>query len=124
MEILIAEDDRVTVNILSSVLKKAGYDILIAHDAMQAVMMAMRKPPDAILLDIGMPGGTGMQVLQRLKASTKTSMIPVVVLTGSTEPDLPDRVRTLGAAEFLSKPVDPPTLLSTLQRLLGQPESG
>ena len=123
MEILIAEDDRVTVNILSSVLKKAGYDTLIAHDAMQAVMMAMRKPPDAILLDIGMPGGTGLQVLQRLKASTKTSMIPVVVLTGSTEPDLPDRVRSLGAAEFLSKPVDPPTLLSTLQRLLGEPES-
>ena len=123
MEILIAEDDRVTVNILSSVLKKAGYDTLIAHDAMQAVMMAMRKPPDAILLDIGMPGGTGLQVLQRLKASTKTSMIPVIVLTGSTEPDLPDRVRALGADEFLSKPVDPATLLSTLQRLLGQPES-
>jgi DNA-binding response OmpR family regulator len=123
MEILIAEDDRVTVQILSSVLKKAGYDVLIAHDAMQAVMMAMRKPPDAILLDIGMPGGTGMQVLQRLKASTKTSMIPVIVLTGSTEPDLPDRVRALGAAEFMSKPVDPATLLSTLQRLLGQPES-
>jgi two-component system cell cycle response regulator len=123
MEILIAEDDRVTVQILSSVLKKAGYDVLIAHDAMQAVMMAMRKPPDAILLDIGMPGGTGMQVLQRLKASTRTSMIPVIVLTGSTEPDLPDRVRALGAAEFMSKPVDPATLLSTLQRLLGQPES-
>jgi DNA-binding response OmpR family regulator len=120
MRILIAEDDRVALEILAAAVKAAGHEVTIAQDAMQAVMVAMRTQPDAIVLDIGMPGGSGVQVLQRLKASVKTSMIPIVVVTGSSEPDLPDRVRSMGAAEFMTKPVNPSQLREVLDRVLGK----
>ena len=70
-----------------------------------------------------MPGGTGMLVLERLKASTRTSQIPVIVLSGSTDPDADASVRRLGADAFLSKPVDVDELLGALARVLGQSPS-
>ena len=106
MTILIADDDRVLVQILSVRLKKAGYRVVAVYDAMQAILVALRNPPDAILLDVNMPGGTGRQVLRQLKNSTKTSHVPIIVITGSVEPDVVESVRSLGADEFMTKPPD------------------
>ena len=75
MTILIADDDRVLVQILSVRLKKAGYRVVAVYDAMQAILVALRNPPDAILLDVNMPGGTGRQVLRQLKNSARPSRI-------------------------------------------------
>ena len=93
---------------------------MVAHDAMQALMSAMRSPPDAIVLDIQMPGGTGLEALRKLKTSTKTSSIPVIVLSGSGTKDTPREVTELGADEFLLKPVDPEALYQALCRATGQ----
>lgn len=118
MLVLIADDDQVTVQMVSSLLKASGHEVRAAYDSIQAVMLAMRQPPDAIILDIAMPAGGGWSVLQRLRASSKTSGIPVVVLTASTDPEFPERARTLGAHAFLSKPVVPDQLRSALDRLV------
>lgn len=118
--ILIADDDLVTISMLEGVLKAGGFEISIAADAMQTIMLAVRKPPDAIILDIGMPGGGGYQVLERLKASTnkKLNTVPIIVLTGLTDPQLRGRVLGMGANEFFSKPVAPDKLREALDRLL------
>ncbi|HMA41723.1 MAG TPA: response regulator [Gemmatimonadales bacterium] len=121
MLVLIADDDQVTVQLVSSVLKANGYDVRAAYDSLQAVTLALRDPPDAIILDIAMPAGGGWSVLERLKASSKTRAIPVVVLTALTDPQLPARARALGADAFLVKPVAPNELRSTLERLLNPP---
>jgi CheY-like chemotaxis protein len=118
MTILVADDDHVMTLLLSNRLKHAGYSVLVAHDAMQAIMIAMRTLPDAILLDIKMPGGTGMQVLRRLKDSTKTSLIPIIVVSGSIDAEIVATVKTAGAEEYLSKPPDVDRLLSILDGLL------
>lgn len=117
--ILLAEDDRVTLETLAAKLQGVGYQVVTAMDAMQAVMVAQRQALDAVLLDIQMPGGTGLDALKRLRASTKTQLIPVIVISGSDVPDASDRARALGAAEFLPKPVDFERLRDTLTRLLG-----
>lgn len=119
--ILIADDDPVTVQMLSGVLTGRGFAVSVARDAMQAVMMAVRKPPDGLILDIGMPGGTGFQVLERLKVGAKTSKVPIMVLTALTDPELQARVRALGAKEFFTKPILPEKLLEAVDRLLGDP---
>jgi two-component system, response regulator RegA len=120
-QILIADDDPVTVQMLSGVLTEHGFAVSVAHDAMQAVMMAVRKPPDGLILDIGMPGGTGFQVLERLKVGAKTRTIPIMVLTALTDPALQARVRALGAKEFFMKPIAPDQLLQAVDRLLEPP---
>src|SRR5438270_13821487 len=97
MDILIADDDRVLGNLLSARLRKLGYKTTVAFDAMQAVMIAMKIQPAAVLLDLGMPGGTGIEVLRRLRSSNRTSTTPIIVLTGSPDQDIGDRVLEMGA---------------------------
>jgi DNA-binding response OmpR family regulator len=114
MNILVAEDDKMLSKMMCSVLKEGGHICIPAFDAMQAVMYAMKQPPDLVLLDINMPGGTGVGVLQKLKASSKTSFVPILVISGSIDPAMPAHVLTLGAAKFLSKPLEPDVLLQAV----------
>ena len=104
MTILIADDDRVLTQVLSIRLKKAGYRVVVVYDAMQAILTALRNPPDAILLDVNMPGGTGLQVLRQLKNSAKTNQIPIIVISGSMDPATASLVTSMGADEYLGKP--------------------
>lgn len=123
MKIVVADDDRVLSQLVCAVVREAGHLPIPAFDAMQAMMFAMRPPvPDCIILDINMPGGTGLEALRKLKLSARTAPIPVIVLSGNTEEDMPAQVRQLGAAEFLAKPIEPETLLRAIRRALGQPE--
>ncbi|MCX5759970.1 MAG: response regulator [Gemmatimonadetes bacterium] len=119
--VLLADDDKVQTLMLSSLLRDKGYIVAAAYDATYTFMVAMKSPPDVIVLDIQMPGGTGIVVLERLKASSKTWQIPVIVLSGSTDPKAADTVKALGAAEYLAKPVDVDQLLAALARALGLP---
>jgi two-component system cell cycle response regulator DivK len=119
--ILVAEDDPVTLETLAAKLRGAGFQVVTAMDAMQTVMAAQRQGPDAVLLDIQMPGGTGLDALKRLRASTKTRLIPVIVISGATAADTADRVKALGAADFLPKPVDFERLRESLGRLIAAP---
>ena len=119
LKILIAEDDQVMAQLVATVVRKAGHVPTHAYDAMQTVMFAMRTPaPALIILDINMPGGTGLDALLKLKRSAKTGQIPVVVLSGSTDQSLPTKVIEAGAVAFLPKPIDPVTLMAAIQDAL------
>ena len=118
LKVLIADDDRVLSQVLSARLTAKGWTVQAAYDAMQTVMFAMRLMPDAIVLDVHMPGGTGIAALKQLKASAKTSQIPVLVLSGSTDAAEADGPRALGASQFVFKPVDPDVLHDMLVQLV------
>ncbi len=120
--VLLADDDKVQTMMLSTQLRAKGFSVAAAYDATYTFMVAMKSPPDAVVLDIQMPGGTGRAVLERLKGSSKTMQIPVIVLSGLTDPNLKDEVIALGACEFLTKPVDVEALVAALRRALGMPE--
>jgi two-component system, OmpR family, KDP operon response regulator KdpE len=119
--ILIAEDDPVMASTLSGALKSRGYGVVLARDAMQAVMFAVQQQPNAILLDVNMPAGTGLGALTRLQASARTSSIPVLVVSGSTDLTLPATMRAEGAQGFFKKPVDLDALCARLEELLPSP---
>jgi CheY-like chemotaxis protein len=122
-KILIADDSRVQVHLFSTCLTDKGFDVVVAVDALQAWMKALREAPDAIVLDINMPGGSGLEVLRRLRLSTKTRHIPVVVVSGSDEPELKREVTGLGAEAFLQKPVDLDQLSTIVCQRLRPPAS-
>ncbi|HEV8524159.1 MAG TPA: response regulator [Terriglobales bacterium] len=104
--ILVVDDDRVLVAWMSEQLRARGFNVVVGFDAMQAIMAAQRTPLSAVLLDVQMPGGTGLEVLKRLKSSTKTRNVPIIVVTGSIEPDFAWNVTALGADAVLFKPVE------------------
>jgi CheY-like chemotaxis protein len=105
-KILIADDSRVYVHLISGWLKDRGFEVLVASDAIQAFVMATKHRPDAIVLDISMPAGSGIDVLKKLKLSAKTQSIPVLVVTGNAGNEMRNLVKRLGAADLLEKPLE------------------
>ena len=119
MNILVADDDKVHVHLITALLKKRGYGVTVAYDGLQAWSAALRSKPDAIILDIHMPAGTGFEVLRKLKTSTKTSQIPVIVVSGSVSDDEITAIESLGAERFVRKPPDLDSLFDILREILG-----
>jgi len=117
-KILIADDSRFQAQLLASYLDAKAFEVIFAADALQAWMAALRSNPAVILLDINMPGGTGMEVLKRLKISSKTHDIPVIVVSGDGDPETESKARGLGAADFLHKPVEQDRLCEAVDRVL------
>lgn len=103
--VLIADDDQIFRQLVSKYLNERGFDVKVASDGMQASMMAIRHSPDAIILDIRMPAGSGLEVMKRLRGSQKSSTIPVLAVSADTDGNLPYEAKLLGAAGFMAKPV-------------------
>ncbi|HEV7596376.1 MAG TPA: response regulator [Gemmatimonadaceae bacterium] len=117
--ILVVDDDRVVSHLVTSLLREKGHKVLTAYDAVQGMIQAKRTPPvDVIVLDINMPGGSGEDTLKKIKMSTRTSDIPVIILSGSIDSQGQERVRALGAEAVLSKPLVPEELLAALTKAL------
>ena len=117
--ILIVDDSADTRLLLSARLKVHHYHTVFAADALQAMSVALKERPDVILLDLGLPGGNGLVVLQRFKSNTFLSGIPVIIVTAE-DPQVAE-ARTLegGAVAFLQKPVDQAKLIAAVQQAVG-----
>ena len=101
-------------------LRANHYDTAFAADAMQAVSAARKDRPDLVLLDLSLPGGDGIVVMERFRANAELSVIPVIVITGRDP--LVNRQRALeaGAVAFFQKPVDNAELLAAIREALGE----
>jgi CheY-like chemotaxis protein len=114
--ILIVDDNADTRLVLSARLKANHYHTVFAADALQAMSVALKERPDAILLDLGLPGGNGLMVLERLKANTSLGSIPVIIVTAE-DPQVAEACAIEGGAvAFLHKPVDQDKLMAAVQQ--------
>jgi len=117
LKILIIDDDRALVALLSRQLRDAGYQVVAALDPVQGMMSAKRETPELVLLDVVMPAGGGMPLLEKLLLNKA----PVIVMTASSDPKLEAEAKSTGAAGFLKKPMDPSALRALVEELLGPP---
>ena len=113
--ILVVDDDENLLRALSIRLKAAGYTVFAAMDGMQAVMMTHKREPDLIILDIRMPGGSGITVLDKLHSSMKTRSIPVIMVTAFDDDETKEKVREMGAYRYFRKPFDTDDLLKAVE---------
>ena len=120
-KILIVDDSPEFQLLVRSFLAEEPYLILSAGDPLQATGSALRDNPSLIVVDIGLPGGDGWILLDRLKSNPFTRNIPVVVVTGQTKQGLEEKSRTKGAVAFLTKPIEKQALLSTVTHILHPP---
>ena len=119
VKILLIDDDPGVVRALGAALRREGYETLTALDAVQATMFARREMPALILLDLGLPAGDGLRVLEVLSRQASTAAIPVVVLTGSSDPEKLTRARELGASDCFVKGPDLAALMARIRALAG-----
>ncbi len=116
--IMVVEDDVDISRSLQIRLGMHGFRVCQAFDAVLAMDVAKRHRPDLVILDISMPGGSGFDVADRLRAEPGSENVPIIFLTASLRPDLPERASLVGASAFLTKPYDSAQLLSEVRRLV------
>lgn len=104
--ILLVDDTPAILQVLNATLKKR-YRTKVAVSGEKAIQICSRDPkPDLVLLDIMMPEMDGFEVCERLKASPETQHIPIIFLSGKDNPADRARGLSLGAVDFIQKPID------------------
>lgn len=116
--ILIAEDERAVCELLKYNLEREGYDVSIAHDGDEALLIIEENMPDLLLLDWMLPEVAGIEVCRRVRARSATKNMPIIMLTARSEET--DRIRGLdtGADDYITKPFSTTELMARIRAVL------
>ena len=116
-KILLADDSVTAQNMGRKILADAGYEVITVNNGSAALKKIAETKPDIIILDVYMPGYSGLEVCQRLKEVQETSRIPVLLTVGKLEPFKPEEAKRVRAEGYIVKPFEASELLSTLSKL-------
>jgi putative two-component system response regulator len=116
--ILVVDDLEANLRLLEDMLTTEGYQLIFARDGVEARALVASVQPDLILSDVRMPVLDGFELCRMLKSSPETWLLPIVLMTGATEPN--DRIRAIeaGANDFIAKPIDQPELKARVRSLM------
>jgi PAS domain S-box-containing protein len=115
--LLIVDDNRDFVSSLAALLEEFGHDVRTAHDGQAAIIVAAVHAPDAVLLDIGLPGMNGYEVARRLRGSSALSGVTLVAVSGYGHEENRRRAREAGFDHYLVKPIDAAALINIIDAL-------
>jgi two-component system alkaline phosphatase synthesis response regulator PhoP len=118
VDILVAEDDRDIADLIAHYFSRAGWRAHITASGDEALASARRSPADLVVLDIMLPGLSGLEVCRALRADKSTASIPIIMLTARAEES--DRIIGLeiGADDYISKPFSPNELVARVRALM------
>ncbi len=116
-KILLADDSVTAQNMGRKILSDAGYEVITVNNGSAALKKIAEHHPDLIVLDIYMPGYSGLEVCMRLKENRETARIPVLLTVGKLEPFKPEEARKARADAFIIKPFEASELLVALTKL-------
>lgn len=117
-KVLICDNEEALRALVRGALEIEDYDLVEARDGDESVALARAWEPDLIVLDMMMPGRTGLEVLSELRAESRFAATPVVMLTARAQATDRDAASAVGATEFLPKPFSPLALASLVEELL------
>jgi len=121
---VVIDDEVDLTTFLSSILEENGFSVRVANEAVSGEQLILESPPDIILIDLMMPGRTGIQLFVKLRANDATRDIPMVMVTGIKDQigvnwgDIVDRYRTRRPDGFVEKPIDPERLMKVINGVL------
>lgn len=122
LRLLVAEDEPHIRRILVTLLEASGFQVTVVTDGEQALERLKADDPfDLVLMDLLMPGLTGLEVLEGIRNLPHRNGLPVVILTAKGQDVDRERAFALGADDFITKPFSPKKLLNRVDELLAQP---
>lgn len=116
--VLVIEDSSSVRRLIEVCLRVLDVDVICAEDGVKGLAEAKATRPDVVVLDIGLPGMDGWEVLRRLRADITTQTIKVLVLTAHAQPEVAAQADEVGADDFMTKPFRPQELRERLEGLL------
>ena len=122
--ILIVEDDELNRDSLRRLLRRRGFEIVLAVDGSEGVAVARAEAPDLILMDMSLPGIDGWEATRRLKGDAGTKAIPIIALTAHALTQDREQAFAVGCDDFDTKPVELPRLLGKINALLDKAPPG
>ena len=117
--VLIVEDNELNMKLFHDLLEVQGYRILQAENGTDALVLAREALPDLILMDIQLPGRSGLDVTKEIKADANIAHIPVIAVTAFAMKSDEERIRRGGCEDYLAKPISVPVFLEKVKRYLG-----
>src|SRR5690554_6344993 len=117
--VLVVDDEPNILLSLEFLMQQVGFEVTTAEDAEQAQALISRQVPDLILLDSSLPGMSGFDLLEQLRADDATRQLPVVMLTAHGREVEKEKGMALGASDYITKPFSTRELVSRVQTLLG-----
>ena len=118
--VLIVEDNEMNRKLARDVLQAKGYATIEAMTGEEGLKLVAERKPDLVLMDIQLPGISGIEALKRLRADAKTKAIPVVAITASVTPTDRKQITEAGFDAFVGKPINLKEFLDTVKRLLAR----
>jgi DNA-binding response OmpR family regulator len=118
MKVLVIEDDRRLADPIVECLTANGLEVKSAVDSLIGIQIAHRFQPDLILLDLMLPAGGGMAVLESIRDSPTIQNTPFIVMTGSHDDALKQQLLKFGIKSYLQKPFDLQTLLAAIAKVI------
>jgi diguanylate cyclase (GGDEF)-like protein len=117
--VMMVDDESLNLEVLQTFLEEAGYkEFISVTEPEKALGLLAERRPDVMLLDLVMPGMSGFEILERMRADETLRHIPVIVLTSATDAETKLKALELGATDFLGKPTDPSELALRLRNTL------
>jgi two-component system cell cycle response regulator DivK len=122
--ILVVEDNERNLKLLRDVLEYTGYDVRTARTAEDGIALAVKEPPDLVLMDLQLPGIDGMEALRRLRESPRTAAIPVVAVTAQAMKQDRERALAAGFDGYVEKPISVRAFPDQVRKFLSGGEVG
>lgn len=119
--VLLVDDYPDAVELLGIYLDVAGFSVVITHDGFAALEQARTRSIDAVVLDLEMPGMSGVEVARQLRRDAPAATLPLIAVTGHSGATHRMAAQEAGCDAVLVKPYDPDELLATIRRLLAAP---
>jgi DNA-binding response OmpR family regulator len=116
--VLLVDDDEELLVALAAPLRRQGFDVACATDAVTAISTAVKQRPDVVVMDIGLPGGDGITVMQRLHSLPQLAGVPVLMVSGRDPERNRDGALAAGAVAYFAKPVTPEALSAAVTEAL------
>jgi CheY-like chemotaxis protein len=119
LQVLLIDDDEFTLTLMRTILLEAGYEVLSTADGPHGIEIFKQRRPDLVLLDLGLPSISGLEVLREIRGFDPQAR--VVVVTGYGSAQSAETAMGLGALDYMSKPLDPKLFLQKLKEITGDP---
>jgi CheY-like chemotaxis protein len=120
IKILLVEDNEMNRDMLSRRLVRSGFEVVMAVDGQQGVIMAQSERPDLILMDMSLPVIDGWEATRRVRAGEATSTIPIIALTAHAMSGDREKAIEAGCDDYDTKPIEMPRLLEKIKALLAR----